>query len=89
MSVALSAAPERKLAALVDFHKTVFKIERVKLANHLEGLVVADDFHIREPSGELLKIGAVVGLHMVDYGIIERAAFERGVNVFKKLAGNG
>ena len=50
--------------------------------------MVPNDFHIREPPGKLLEIGAMVRLHMVDYGVIQGAPVERGVDVFKKLPGN-
>ena len=58
--------------------------EREKVFDHCERFLIADDLHIGVAQNEVLHQRAVVGLHVVDDQIVERAAGEHVPTGFKE-----
>ena len=71
---------------LTDDHGAGLDVEREEVFDHCERFLIADDLHIGVAQNEVLHQCAVVGLHVVDDQIVERAAGEHVLDVFKENA---
>ena len=71
---------------LADDHGAGLDVEREEVFDHRERFLIADDLHIGVTQNEILHQRAVVGLHVVDDQIVERAAGEHVLDVFKENA---
>ena len=60
-------------------------IGTVELADHIQGLAVADDGGLRVADHQIPQGGGVVGLHVVDEHIVQAAAAQGVLQIFKEL----
>ena len=75
--------------ALLDLQRPTVDGKVIELADHLEGLRVPDDLHVGESSAQLLDVGAVVRLHVVDHQEVDGPAAQHMLDVFEELPGDG
>ena len=82
-------AAQREGIPLLDGDHPLLQGQVVELLHKGEGLGIAHDLHPGEAEGQRLDVGAVVGLHVVDHQVVQRASAQGVEHVLQKLAGDG
>ena len=66
--------------------RSALQVKIEELADHRESLCVSDDLNFRVAENEIFDHGAVVRLHMVYNEVIQCAAVQYSLDIFKELA---
>ena len=81
--------PRERVVPLLDGDGAPVQGEIIELPHKGEGLGVAHQFESGEAEQQRLNAGAVVGLHVVDHQVVQRAAVQGVEHVLQELAGGG
>ena len=76
-----------KGVALLYGNHILVHIEFKKLLHHICSLGSADDLHPRIPEENVSDGGTVVGLHVIDDQVVQRASIQHRGNIFQELVG--
>ena len=77
---------ERDGATLFDFEESVGVVDMVEIAHHGDGLGVTDDFDVGVCSDDFGDGSGVVGLHVVDYEVVDISVGGNFMDVVEELA---